>query len=134
MHRDVLAAGAVAAVVSAAPSTAWALARGEDPLDASVAAGSLLLPREKRRGRLILAAVPVHLALSFMWAAVLARALPRGREVRAGAAAGLGIAALDLGIIGRHFPRVRALALLPQLVDHAVYGATVGYVLARRRR
>jgi hypothetical protein len=50
-----------------------------------------------------------------------------------GALAGLGIAALDLGLIGRRFPRVRALPQLPQVADHVAYGATVGAVLALRR-
>jgi hypothetical protein len=47
---------------------------------------------------------------------------------------GLAIAALDLGIGGRLFPRIRALPPAPQVADHVAYGATVGYVLARRRR
>jgi hypothetical protein len=51
-----------------------------------------------------------------------------------GAAAGVGIAALDLGVGGRLFPRIGALPVLPQLADHAAYGATVGYVLALRWR
>jgi hypothetical protein len=55
------------------------------------------------------------------------------RGVVAGALAGLGIAALDLGLVGRRFPRVRALPLAPQVADHLVYGMTVGHVLARRR-
>jgi hypothetical protein len=53
--------------------------------------------------------------------------------VLAGGLAGLGIAALDLGIVGRRVQRVRALPLAPQLADHAAYGAAVGWVLARRR-
>jgi hypothetical protein len=132
--RDGLTAGAVAAVASAAPSTLWALAAGRDPLEATLAAGSMVVPGETRRGRLVAAAVPVHLALSLSWAVVLARCLPRPRSVAAGAVAGLAIAALDLGLVARRFPRVRALPLLPQLADHAVYGATVTAVLERRRR
>jgi hypothetical protein len=131
--NDACAAGFAAAVVGGTPSTLWALVAGDDPLEATLAAGSILLPQETRRRRLLAAAVPVHLALSLAWAAVLTRALPRGREVSAGAAAGLGIAALDLGVVGQRFPRLRALPLLPQLADHLAYGATVGLVLARRR-
>jgi hypothetical protein len=130
---DGVAAGAVAAAVSGIPSTAWALATGRDPLEATLAAGSLLLPNETRRTRLIAAAFPVHVALSLGWALVLARSLPSRWTVAAGAAAGLGIAAFDLGVVGRAFPRVRALPLLPQLADHVVYGGTVGFVVARRR-
>ncbi|CAA9496030.1 MAG: hypothetical protein AVDCRST_MAG45-1005 [uncultured Solirubrobacterales bacterium] len=51
--RDGLAAGAPAAVLSSLPSTAHALATGRDPLEAAVAAGTLLLPRERRPGRLL---------------------------------------------------------------------------------
>lgn len=134
MSRDAAAAGAVAALVGGAPSTIWALLNGRDPLESTVAAGSMLLPGERRPGRLLAAAVPVHLLLSLGWAVVLERALPRGREVQAGAAAGAVIAALDLGLGGRFFPRIRALPLAPQVADHVAYGATVGYVLARRRR
>jgi len=132
--RDGLTAGAVAAVASGAPSTLWALAAGRDPLEATLAAGSMLVPGENRRGRLAAAAVPVHLALSLSWAVVLAGCLPRRTKVAGGAAAGLAIAALDLGLVARRFPRVRALPLLPQLADHAIYGATVAAVLERRRR
>lgn len=82
----------------------------------------------------MLAAVPVHLTLSFGWAAVLERVLPARREVAAGTAAGLAIGALDLGVGRRAFPRIRALPLLPQVADHVSYGLTVGCVLARRRR
>jgi hypothetical protein len=132
-YDDALIAGAVAALVSGFPSTLWSLAAGRDPLEATLAAGSILLPGEHRRGRLIAAAVPVHLSLSLGWALVLARLLPRRRRAAVGAVAGLGIAALDLGVLGRRFAPVRALPLLPQLADHVAYGATVGHVLARHR-
>ena len=134
MLRDATAAGAWAAILSGAPSTTEALLRGADPLEATEAAGSILLPRETRRGRLVLAAVPVHLALSFAWAWAIAAAAPRGREVPFGAAAGLAIAGLDLGLIGRRFPRIRALRPLPQVADHLAFGLVVGSVLARRNR
>jgi hypothetical protein len=133
-YEDALIAGAVAALVGSLPSTLWSLGAARDPLEATLAAGSVVLPGEHRRGRLVAAAAPVHLSLSLGWALVLTRLLPRGHEVARGAAAGLGIAALDLGIARRRFPRVRALPMLPQLADHLAYGATVGYVLARRRR
>ena len=120
-------------MVSGAPSTLYAVAAGRDPLEASLAAGSLLLPGEDRRGRLLLAAIPVHLTVSLAWAVVLAALLPPRRPVALGAVAGLAIAAIDLGLVGRRFRRIRALPLLPQLADHVAYGATVGAVLARCR-
>ena len=131
---DALAAGAVAAVVSGAPSTAYALVRGRDPLEATLAVGSILLPREPRRSPLLAAAVPVHVGVSLGWALALAAVLPRRRTALAGAAAGLAIAALDLGVLGRRFPRINALPLAPQLADHVAYGTTVGWVLSRRSR
>lgn len=131
--RDGLAAGAVAAIPSGLPSTLHALLTGRDPLEATTAAGSILLPREQRTPVLVAAAVPVHLALSLGWGVVLARTLRRPTLPR-GIAAALAIAALDLGVVGRRFPRVRALPLLPQLADHAVYGAVAAAVLQRRRR
>jgi hypothetical protein len=130
---DALRAGLIGAVLSGLPSTAIALARGDDVLDGARAAGALLLPRETRTLPLLAAAVPVHLALSLGWAVVLERALPRGREPLAGLAGGLAIAALDLGVIGRRLPPIRALPQPRQWADHAAYGLAVGTVLARRR-
>ena len=132
--RDGLVAGSVAAVLSGAPSTLYALASGGDPLEATLAAGAMVMPRERRIARLVVTAVAVHAALSLGWAQVLARTLPCPRTTVWGAVAGLGIAALDLGIIGHRFPRVRALPQLPQVADHVAYGATVGTVLSLRRR
>ena len=128
-----IAAGAAAAVLSGAPSTLHALATRTSPLEATLAAGTILLPRERRPLVLAAAAVPVHLALSFGWAIALAAVLPRRHTVAWGTLAGLAIAALDLGVAGRRYPRIRALALAPQVLDHVAYGATVGAVLSRRR-
>jgi hypothetical protein len=130
---DGLAAGTVAAILSAFPSTVDALVRGADPLEAPAAAGSLLLPSECRTGRLVLAALPIHIALSLGWALVLAYALPRRATIVSAAAGGLLIAALDLGLVGRRFARVRALSLPPQIADHLAFGAVVGAVVRRRR-
>ena len=130
---DGLAAALPASLGSGLPSTIHALATGGDPLEATVAAGSLLLPRERRLPVLLAAAVPVHLAISLVWSVVLAWLLPARQTTLAGALAGAGIAALDLGVAGRLFPRVRALPRVPQLVDHVAFGAIVGQVIARRR-
>jgi len=116
------------------PSTVWALAHGNDPLEATLAAGSMLLRNEERPARLFAAAVPVHLAFSLGWAAVLAHVLPRRHTTPGGALAGLVIAAIDLGLGRRLFPRLRALPVLPQIADHVAYGMTVGFVLAQQRR
>ena len=118
-------AGLVAAAVSGLPSTAYAVAAGRDPLEATKAAGTLLLGEDASTLALVTAAAPVHLALSLGWAAVLERALPARGRVLWGALGGLAIAALDLGVVGRRVPAIRALPLGPQLADHALFGATV---------
>ncbi|HET9422840.1 MAG TPA: hypothetical protein VFO49_16990 [Nocardioides sp.] len=128
-----LVAGTVGAIAGGIPSTAHALVTGRDPLEASYAAGAILLPHEERRGRLLMSAAVAHGAISLFWGVVLARVLPRRRPVLAGAAAGLAIAAVDLGTVGRRIERIRTLPLGPQLADHAVYGAAVGAVIARAR-
>ncbi|HVK19770.1 MAG TPA: hypothetical protein VM677_00250 [Actinokineospora sp.] len=131
--KDALVAGTVAGCLSGLPSTVWALLTRADPLEATLAAGSILLPRETRRGRLLISAVIAHAGLSLGWAQVIDR-LPRGRPIAVGALAGLAIAALDLGVVGRRFPRVRALPIGPQVADHVAYGVVVALVLRSQSR
>jgi len=131
-RRDVLAAGVVAAAASGVPSTAWTVARGGDVLAGARAAGAMVLPGERRTMPLLAAAVPVHLALSIGWAFVLGSVLPARREPLFGTVAGLAIAALDLGLVGRRIPAIREVEQLPQWLDHAAYGFAVGTVLHRR--
>jgi hypothetical protein len=126
-----LVAGTVGGIVGGIPSTGYALVTGRDPLEASYAAGAILLPHEERPERLLMSAAVAHGAISLFWGLVLVRVLPRRHPVLAGAAAGLAIAALDLGTVGRRIERIRGLPLGPQLADHAVYGAAVGAVVAR---
>jgi len=116
----------VAALVSGVPSTAHAVATGRDPLAATRAAGSLLVGDDAAPSAQLAAALPAHLALSWLWGGLLARALPRGNRALWGAAAGLAIAAVDLGTVGRRKPAVSRLPLAPQLADHALFGAVVG--------
>ena len=128
--RDGVVAGVVGAVVGGIPSTVHAMATGRDPLEATRAAGALVVPHEQRLSRLVPAAAVVHLTLSVGWGVAMALALPR-RGALPGAGAGLAIAALDLGLVGRRVPAVKALALGPQVLDHLVFGAAVGAVLRR---
>ena len=130
---DALAAGTAGALLSGVPSTVVTLARRESLLDGVTAAGSILLPAERRTAPLIAAAVPVHLALSFGWAALMAVLLPRRATVPFAVAGGLAIAALDLEVIARAFPRIRALPQARQWADHVAYGLAVGVVVRRRR-
>jgi hypothetical protein len=127
-------AGLVAGVVSGAPSTVHAVATGRSSLAAVEAAGTLLVPASAPPARLVAAAVVVHGGLSVGWATLLAALLPRRHSVAWGAAAGLGIAAFDLGLVGRHVPAIRALPQLPQWADHVAFGAVVGSVVGRMAR
>jgi len=128
-----VAAGVIAGAVSGAPSTLDALVRHLDPLEATAAAGSLLLPDEHRRQRLLLAGLFVHGILSSGWGIALAAALPPKRTALWGALAGSLIAAFDLGLVGRGNPRIRSLPIAPQVADHLAFGVIVGLGLARRR-
>src|SRR5512132_3038197 len=130
---DALAAGLAGAACSAVPSTVWSLVQGDDVLEGGRAAGAMVLPHERRTAVLLVAATPVHLALSMGWAAVLATALPRGREPVWGIVGGMLIATLDLALIGRRIPSIRRLPQGRQWADHAAYGLGVGLVLQARR-
>jgi hypothetical protein len=130
---DVAVAGLAGAACSAIPSTTWTLLRGEDLLDGGRAAGAIVLPRERRTAILLATAVPVHLGLSLGWGAVLAAVLPPRAEPAWGLAAAMGIAALDLAVIGRRIPAIRALPQGRQWADHAAYGVAVGVALRAAR-
>ncbi|MFI5590292.1 hypothetical protein ACIA5G_34970 [Amycolatopsis sp. NPDC051758] len=133
MKAGAVKAGAIAAVVSGVPSTAHALFTGGDVLAATRAAGTLLPGRRDRPG--ITAGLVAHVLVSAAWTVVLATADRRYRlGVTRGAAAGLAIAALDLGIVARSYPAVRALPRVPQILDHLVFGAVTGALLHRPQR
>lgn len=129
-----LRAGAVAAVLSGAPSTVHALATGRSPFDAVEAAGTLLLPDDAPPSARATAGLIAHGAISLGWGVVLAAVLPRRRTVVWGALAGLAIAGLDLGVLGRPWPRIGALPTAPQVADHVAFGALVGAVVSRAGR
>jgi hypothetical protein len=127
-------AGAVAAVLSGAPSTMHALARGRSPFDALQAAGTLVIAEDAPPCARAAAGVAAHSAISLGWGVVLAAVLPRRRTVVWGVLAGLAIAGLDLGVLGRRWPRIRALPTAPQVADHVAFGALVGAVVSRAGR
>ncbi len=131
MLRAGLRAGVVAGVLSGTPSTAYALATGRSPLDAVEAAGTLLVADDASPGARAAAGVIAHGAISLGWATTLAAILPRRQTPLWGALAGLAIAGIDLGILARHWPRIRALPTVPQVADHVAYGALVGAMLSR---
>lgn len=128
-----LIAGAVGGAVGGLPSTLHALLTGYDPLAATRAAGTLLASPNASPRKLLPLGVVAHTLLSLGWGLVLERTLPRHRTAWWGAAGGLLIAALDLGLAGRRLPAIRALPQGPQVADHLLYGAVTGMVLERLR-
>jgi hypothetical protein len=121
-------------VLSGAPSTVHALATGRSPVEAIRAAGTLLLPDDAAPAGLAAAGAVAHGAISLGWGVVLAATLPRRRTVVWGALAGLAIAGLDLGLLARRWPRIRALPTAPQVADHVAFGALVGTLVSRAGR
>jgi len=71
-----------------------------------------------------------HVAITAWWTAVLDRMLPKRAPLAEGAAAGLLVAALDLGVVGRRFPAIRELDALPQVLDHVAFGVVAATALA----
>ena len=123
-----------AAIISGAPSTGYALVTGADPLEATRAAGTLVLDDDADGRALILAGLAAHAGISVLWGCVLAAVLPRTKPVAWGALAGASIAMLDLGVIAKRFPRIRALPSGPQVADHVAFGIVTAVALDRQRR
>ena len=132
---DLLVAGWTATLLGGTPSTLYALATGGDPMEATRAAGAMLIPAGSGTIELVLAAAVVHVCVSFFWAAILVRILPRRRVVLWATATAAIIGLLDLRVIAPvFFPEVAALPLGPQMADHVMWGASLGWVLGRRSR
>jgi hypothetical protein len=113
-------------VLSGGPSTVITIARGQNLLDSTRAAGTLL-----GRPSLVRGAV-AHVLITLFWTGALAALLPKRRPVLEGLAAGVAIAALDLGVIGRRFPQIGALDAGPQVLDHLAFGVVASVVLSSR--
>lgn len=131
--RDLIHAWLVATVFSGAPSTFYALATGGDPMEATRAAGAMLVPADSPHWRLLVAAVVVHCAVSGFWTGVFGFLLPRRRIVSWALAASAVVAWLDLRIVApQWFPSVAALPFWPQFADHLMWGALLGWTLRHR--
>lgn len=61
----------------------------------------------------------------------LAALLPRRKPIAEGLAAGVVIAAIDLGVVGRRYPLIKALESGPQLADHIAFGIVAAVVLSK---
>lgn len=132
---DIIASGTAAAILGGIPSTVYALVMGADPLEATRAAGAMLVDPASADAMLIAAAAVAHLGVNFFWAILLAWLLPRRHVLAWALLAAVAIALIDLRVIAPlFFPEVHALAFGPQLADHLAWGAALGGVLAWRWR
>ena len=134
-RRRVIEGTITAAIFSAAPSTLASLRRHRaagpalaDLLTATRAAGTLLPPG--RPG--LVRGGAAHIAISAGCGALLGQTLPRRRSPVWGAGAGLAIGVFNLTVIGRRYPQIRALPLLPQVADNVAFGLIFALVADRR--
>lgn len=127
-------AWAVATLFSGLPSTLWAVRVGSDPLEATWAAGAMLVPAESGPWLLFASAALVHSTVSAFWTLVFGALLPRRHVVLAAILGSAAVALVDLGLIApRMFPSVAALPFWPQFADHLMWGACLGLVLQLHR-
>jgi hypothetical protein len=128
--RDLSWAWLVATLFSGLPSTLLALATGADPLEATRAAGAMLLPHASDTWTLVAAAALVHPAVSLFWTVVFGWGLPRRHVVAWAVLAAAAVALLDLPVIAPlAFPAVARLPFWPQFADHLAWGALLGGTL-----
>lgn len=125
----------VATVFSGLPSTLYAVWTGGDPLEATRAAGAMLIGEQASTASLVAAAALVHPVVSLVWAVVFSALLPR-RHVALWAVAGAAmVALLDLKLIAPlAFPSVAALPFWPQFADHLMWGALLGACMQHARQ
>jgi hypothetical protein len=133
-RRRILQATAVAAALGGVPSTLEVFRCQRDVRsvvtyvwDATCAVGTLVPPGRPGfiRGALL------HVGISVLCGEGLARTVPESRSVIWGAGAGLAIGVINVGVIGRRFPAIAALPLVPQLADNVAFGAVFAFVVDR---
>ena len=138
-RRRVVEATLIAAAFSGLPSTLQASIKQRSLRSAAVyvydttrAVGTLVPPGRPGFGR----GVVVHLSISILCGETLARTLPQNQSAAWGAAAGFLIGVINVGVIGRSFPAISRLPLVPQLADNVMFGTVFALVLDRsvRRR
>jgi hypothetical protein len=132
--RDLLHAWLMATIFSGLPSTLHALSKGSDPLEATRAAGAMLLPADSALAALLAAATVAHGCVSLFWAGIFGLLLPPRRVLLWSVAAAAAVALLDLQVIAPLlFPTVAALPFWPQFADHLMWGALLGGTLQYRQ-
>ena len=136
-RRRVTEASLLAATLSGLPSTLHAVIKQRslrsaavDAYDTTCAVGTLVPPGRPGFGR----GAAAHLAISMLCGETLARTLPRDHSAAWGAAAGLLIGVINVGVIGRSFPAISRLPLVPQLADNVMFGTVFAVALDRRDR
>jgi hypothetical protein len=130
---DVLCAWIAATLLGGIPSTLHAWLTGGDIMEATRAAGAMLVPPSSSLPRLLLAAAVVHGVVSLVWASLLVVVLPRRHTIVAAVVAAAFIALFDLWFIAPlWFPEVGALAFWPQFADHLLWGLSLGVTLRWR--
>ena len=134
LWRDTVVAGTCAALLSGIPSTLYAWITGGDVMEATRAAGAMLIPPMSTDAELFIAATFVHVGVSLFWTLVLVPLLPQRHTLIWAIVALACIAVLDLRVIGLLFPEIFALSFWPQFADHIAFGAVLGSVLVYRRR
>jgi hypothetical protein len=133
--RELAIAGGAATLLSGIPSTVHALVTGRDVTAATRAAGAMLIAPAASLPALFAAAALVHVCVSFFWAAILIRVLPRKAVLVWAILASAAIGWLDLRLIATaFFPEVARLEVAPQIADHLMWGATLGVTLVWLRR
>ena len=136
-RRRVVEATLIAAAFSGLPSTLQALIKRRSlrsaafyVYDTTRAVGTLVPPGRPGFGR----GVVVHLAISVLCGETLARTLPRNQSAAWGAAAGFLIGVINVGVIGRSFPAISGLPVVPQIADNVMFGTVFALALDRSER
>lgn len=130
---DLFYAWLVSTVLSGLPSTLHALATGADPLEATRAAGAMLLPGVTGTLAMVSAAALVHSSVSFFWAVIFVWLLPHRYTAAWAVAGSAAVALVDLCLIAPiAFPAVAALPFWPQFADHLMWGVLLGGTLQFR--
>jgi len=131
-RRRVMEATLLAATFSGVPSTVHVFIKRRSVRSAAAyvyeatrAIGTLVPPGRPGFGR----GVAVHLAISMLCGETLARTLPPDQGAARGAAAGFLIGVINVGVIGRSFPAISGLPLMPQLADNVMFGTVFAVAL-----
>jgi hypothetical protein len=132
-RRRILEATAAAGVLAGAPSLVVALSREgvagtwRYAVCATRAIGVLVPPGRPN----LLAGAVTHFAISAAAGEVFGRLLPVRHSLAWGAAGGAAMGLVNVGLIGRRFPAIRALPFGRQVADNVAFGVIFAAVADR---